>query len=45
MELLPAIANYFNISIDGLFGYSKDRGDKLKAILSKAALVRKIDKL
>ena len=36
MELIPAIANYFNISIDELFGYSKDRGDKLKAILSKA---------
>ena len=36
MELIPAIANYFNISIDELFGYSKDRGDKLKSILSKA---------
>ncbi len=36
MELIPAIANYFNISIDELFGYSKDRRDKLKAILSKA---------
>ena len=36
MELIPAIANYFNISIDELFGYSKDRGEKLKAILSKA---------
>ena len=36
MELIPAIANYFNISIDELFGYSKDRGDKLKAILSMA---------
>ena len=36
MELIPAIANYFNISIDELFGYSKDRGDKLKAILARA---------
>lgn len=36
MELIPAIANYFNISIDELFGYSKDREEKLKAILSKA---------
>ncbi|MBE6617314.1 MAG: helix-turn-helix transcriptional regulator [Ruminococcaceae bacterium] len=36
MEMIPAIANYFNISIDELFGYSKDRGEKLKAILSKA---------
>ncbi|MBQ7922545.1 MAG: helix-turn-helix transcriptional regulator [Clostridia bacterium] len=36
MELLPAIANYFNVSIDELFGYSKDRDEKLKNILSKA---------
>lgn len=25
MELIPAIANYFNVSTDELFGYSKDR--------------------
>jgi len=36
MELIPAIANYFNISIDELFGYSKDRQEKLKSILEKA---------
>ncbi len=36
IELLPAIANYFNISIDELFGYSKDREEKLKFILDKA---------
>ena len=36
MELIPAIANYFNISIDELFGYSKDRQEKLKGILNKA---------
>ena len=36
MELIPAIANYFNVSIDELFGYSKDRAEKLKSILSKA---------
>ena len=36
IELLPAIANYFNISIDELFGYSKDREEKLKSILDKA---------
>ena len=36
MEFLPAIANYFNVTIDELFGYSKDRQEKLKAILSKA---------
>lgn len=36
MGLLPAIANYFHVSIDELFGYSKDREEKLKNILSKA---------
>ena len=36
MELIPAIANYFNISIDELFGYSKDRQEKVKSILEKA---------
>ncbi len=36
MEMVPAIANYFNVSIDELFGYSKDREEKLKRILEKA---------
>lgn len=36
MEILPAIANYFHVSIDELFGYSKDREEKLKTILDKA---------
>jgi len=36
IALLPAIANYFNITIDELFGYSKDREEKLRTILSKA---------
>ncbi len=36
IELIPAIVNYFNISIDELFGYSKDREEKLKRILEKA---------
>ncbi len=36
IEMIPAIANYFNVSIDVLFGYSKDREEKLKIILSKA---------
>lgn len=36
MELIPAIANYFNISIDELFGYSRDRQQKLNGILEKA---------
>lgn len=36
MDLIPAIANYFNISIDELFGYSRDRQKKLDDILKKA---------
>lgn len=36
MELIPSIANYFNVSIDELFGYSKERQVKLQNILEKA---------
>ena len=36
LELIPAIANYFNISIDELFGYSMERRQKLNIILEKA---------
>lgn len=36
MEMIPAIANYFNVSIDELFGYSSDRQAKLQNILAKA---------
>ena len=36
MELVPAIANYFHVSIDSLFGYQNDREDKIKAILEEA---------
>jgi len=36
MEIMPAIANYFHVTIDELFGYSKDREEKLKTILEKA---------
>lgn len=36
IEMIPAIANYFNVSIDELFGYSGDREGKLKEILAKA---------
>lgn len=28
MEMIPAIANYFRISIDELFGYHDDREEK-----------------
>lgn len=36
METVPAIANYFHVSIDELFGYSSDREEKIKEILGKA---------
>ena len=37
MELIPAIANYFGISIDELFGYENDREKKIKYINEKAS--------
>ena len=36
MELVPAIANYFHVSIDSLFGYQNDREEKINDILGKA---------
>lgn len=36
MEIVPAIANYFGVSIDHLFGYDNDRQIKITAILEKA---------
>ena len=36
MEMMPAIANYFHVSIDELFGYHSDREEKIKNILDKA---------
>ncbi|MBQ8431970.1 MAG: helix-turn-helix transcriptional regulator [Clostridia bacterium] len=33
MEMIPAIANYFHISIDELFGYHDDREEKIHRIL------------
>ena len=42
MEFIPAIANYFHISIDELFGYSADRESKIEDILHKTdALLRR----
>ena len=34
MQLLPAIANYFGISIDKLFGYEGERENKINEMLS-----------
>lgn len=36
MEIVPAIANYFGVSIDHLFGYDNNRQVKINAILEKA---------
>ena len=36
MEMIPAIANYFHISIDELFGYQDDRDKKIQSILDSA---------
>lgn len=35
MEIIPAIANYFGITIDELFGYQNDRERKIDAIIAK----------
>ena len=37
MELLPAIANYFHISIDELFGYKDEREEKINKIIDIAS--------
>ncbi len=41
MEMVPAIANYFHVSIDELFGYHSDREEKIQNILDKADRVLK----
>lgn len=35
MEILPAIANYFGVTIDELFGYQNDRERKIDAIIDQ----------
>ena len=35
METIPAIANYFHISIDELFGYNNDREEKINSIIER----------
>ena len=39
MEMIPAIANYFHISIDELFGYHDEREEKIKTILESATKI------
>lgn len=36
IEMIPAIANFFNVSIDELFGYDGDRESKIAEILEKS---------
>ena len=36
METIPAIANFFHITIDELFGYNTDRDQKIKKVLTDA---------
>ncbi len=36
MEMIPAIANYFHVTIDELFGYDNDRNVRLSECLKKA---------
>lgn len=36
MEIVPAIANYFHVSIDELFGYQNDREERIKEIVEQA---------
>lgn len=35
MALIPAIANYFGVAIDELFGYNNDRDRKVDAVIQK----------
>ena len=35
MEMIPAIANYFGVTIDELFGYENDRDKKIDAIVKQ----------
>lgn len=39
MEMIPAIANYFHVSIDELFGYHDEREEKIKIILKNATKI------
>lgn len=43
IEMLPAIANYFHITMDELFGYDNDRQIKLQAYLKQADQMRKCE--
>lgn len=44
MGMIPAIANYFHITIDELFGYNNDRNNKIKEYSDKANYMLSNDK-
>lgn len=44
MGMIPAIANYFHITIDELFGYNNDRNNKIKEYSDKASYLLNNDK-
>lgn len=35
MNMIPAIANYFHVSIDSLFGYNNDRDSRIRELTAK----------
>ena len=41
MELIPSIANYFGVSIDGLFGYQGERDKKIDELAEKITQMNK----
>lgn len=43
MEMIPAIANYFGVTIDELFGYENDREKKIDVILKRSEELHRVD--
>lgn len=43
MELIPAIANYFHVSIDELFGYDNDRETRLASYIEEIDRMRELE--
>ena len=43
MEMIPAIANYFGVSIDELFGYENDRERKIDEIIKRSEELHRVD--
>ena len=42
MEMIPAIANYFHVSIDELFGYDNDRESRLASYIEEINKMREL---